>query len=284
VDDPHFIGWLPMPKVFARFLLPVAIGATVGLAAVAAVVAWGQPSPGDGKWEEKTTTLVGVVYTDPYPMIRVPGDDPTAPPRTMLLVGEGKVGVNVRVAALHGLAVQVQGTRLERAGWRMLEVADAPDALTPADLSEAEQFRLRRSTPHPRGRVKLRGEIVDAKCYLGAMKPGEGRTHRGCALLCLKGGIPPLFISRSEETGPAIYLVASESGGAATDSLLDLAGLPVEVEGAIEEYGDLSVIRVGQASHTVDFRCGGGKPGTILSPAAGTCRLRSARRSVPLRR
>lgn len=245
MDDSHFIGWLPMPKAFARFLLPVAIGAAVGLAIVAGVVAWGQRSPGDGRWEGHETTLVGVVYADPYAMIRVPGDGPTNSPRTVLLVGEGKVGVNDRVAALDGRAVRVQGTLLERAGWRMLEVADAPGALTPADLPEAEQLRLGRPTPRSLGRVQLRGEIVDAKCYLGAMKPGDGRTHRGCALLCLKGGIPPLFISRSEATGPAVYLVASESGGPAAGSLLDLAGVPSVVDGAIEEYGDLSVIRVG---------------------------------------
>jgi hypothetical protein len=191
VDDPHYIGWLPMPKAFAKFLLPVAIGAAVGLAVVAGVVAWGQRSPGDGMWDEKTTTLVGVMYTEPYPMIRVPGDNPTDLPRTVLLVGVGKVGVSDRVAALDGRAVRVRGTRLERAGWRMLEVADDPDALAPADLSEAEQLLLGRSAPHPRGRVTLRGEIVDAKCYLGAMKPGDGRTHRGCARLCLKGGMPP---------------------------------------------------------------------------------------------
>lgn len=244
MDDPHFIGWLPMPKAFAKFLLPVAIGATVGLAVIAGVVAWGQRSPGGGVWEEKTTTLVGVMYTEPYPMIRVPGDTPTDPPRTVLLVGEGKVGVSDRVAALDGRAVRVRGTRLERAGWRMLEVADASDALSPADLTEAEQHRLRRSAPQPLGRVSLRGEIVDAKCYLGAMKPGDGRTHRGCARLCLKGGIPPLFVSRSG-TRPTDYLVVGESWGPASDSLIDLAGLPVVVDGAIEEYGDLSVIRVG---------------------------------------
>ena len=28
-------------------------------------------------------------------------------------------------------------------------------------------------------RLWLRGEIVDAKCHLGGMNPGDGKTHHG---------------------------------------------------------------------------------------------------------
>jgi hypothetical protein len=36
----------------------------------------------------------------------------------------------------------------------------------------------------------LIGEIVDTKCFLGVMNPGEGKVPRECAALCLSGGIP----------------------------------------------------------------------------------------------
>lgn len=242
--DPHFIGWLPMPRAFARFLLPVAVGAVVGLAVVAGVVASRQRSPGDGRWDDHATTLVGVAYADPYPMIRVPGDGPTDAPRTVLLVGEGKVGARGRVAPHDGRPVRVRGTLLERAGWRMLELADAPESLAPADVPEADQVRLRRSAPQPIGRVSLRGEIVDAKCYLGAMKPGDGRTHRGCAVLCLRGGVPPLFVSRSGGTGPVIHLVTDDARGPADGTVLDLAGVPISVDATVERLDDILVIRL----------------------------------------
>lgn len=45
--------------------------------------------------------------------------------------------------------------------------------------------------------VTLDGELVDSKCYLGTMKPGDGKTHKSCAILCLRGGIPPLFVSKA---------------------------------------------------------------------------------------
>jgi hypothetical protein len=29
--------------------------------------------------------------------------------------------------------------------------------------------------------MTLTGEIVDSKCYLGVMNPGQGKVHRDCA-------------------------------------------------------------------------------------------------------
>jgi hypothetical protein len=42
----------------------------------------------------------------------------------------------------------------------------------------------------------LRGEIVDTKCYLGVMTPGEDKVHRGCAVRCISRGVPPAFLVR----------------------------------------------------------------------------------------
>lgn len=241
---PHFVGWLPMPRAFARFLLPVAAGVIVGLVAVAATVASGRRSPGRGVWEDRPTTFVGIAYAEPYPTLRVPGDNPGDPPASVLLVGEGKFGAADRVRPHDGRPVRVTGTLLRRDGWRMLELASTGDGVRPVDLPEPELAGLRRPPPRTRGRVTLRGEIVDSKCYLGAMKPGDGRTHRGCALLCLKGGVPPLLVSRAGGGSRSIYLLASESRGPAHERLLNLAGLPVVVEGGVESLDDLSVLRV----------------------------------------
>ena len=45
--------------------------------------------------------------------------------------------------------------------------------------------------PRPLGSLQIEGEIVDIKCWLGRMKPGDGRTHRACGQFCIQGGIPP---------------------------------------------------------------------------------------------
>ena len=44
----------------------------------------------------------------------------------------------------------------------------------------------------------LRGEIVDGKCWMGVMNPGEGQVHRDCADRCLRGGLPPMFVAGAE--------------------------------------------------------------------------------------
>lgn len=251
--DPHFIGWLPMPRAYARFLAPVAIGLLIAAVVVAGVIARGQRSPGDGQWDDDSTrVLVGVVYSEPYAMIRVPGPGPDDPPVTVLLVEEGKFGAKDRVQPFDGRPVRVVGTLLARDGWQMLELAAGEDGLRPSDLPANEQARLRRSAARPLGRATLRGEIVDSKCYLGAMKPGAGKSHRGCAVLCLRGGIPPLFVSQASGANPSTYLLTSDDLGPIDGPVLDLAGLPVTVEASVEKLDDISVIRLSRPAVRVD--------------------------------
>jgi hypothetical protein len=239
--DPFFIGWNPMPQRYARFLAPVACALLVALAVGSAVLAWVQRSPGPGAWADHTTTFTGIVYAEPYAMIRVPGE-PGVPPRTILLVNEGKFGAKDRVRSHDGKPVRVRGTLISRAGWQMLELADGDEGLRVAELPEAEQSALRFPPAKPLGPVTLRGEIVDSKCYLGAMKPGGGRTHKGCAVLCLKGGLPPVFVSRDE--GDVLYLLVGADGGSLDPAYFDLAADTVRLSGRVEEWGGLRVLRV----------------------------------------
>lgn len=239
--DPFFIGWFPMPRRYARFLAPLAGTLVVALAVGGAVLAWGQRSPGPGTWDDATTNFTGIVYAEPYAIIRVPGDE-GGPPRTVLLVSEGKFGAKDRVNPHDGRPVRVSGTLLARDGWLMLELAPGDDGLRPAELPGAEQAALRREPPRERGPVSLRGEIVDSKCYLGAMKPGAGRTHKGCAVLCLKGGVPPVFVSRDESD--ALYLLVSADGGPLAPAYFELAADIIRLDGRVEEWGDLRVLKV----------------------------------------
>ncbi len=243
--DPFFVGWLPMPRRYARFLLPVACLLVVAAAVGGAVLAWGQRSPGPGTWDDDTVTLTGVVTAEPYARLRVPGDA-GGPPRTLLLVNEGKFGAKDRVRPFDGRPVRVRGTLLARGEWRMLELADGDDALSAADLPEVDAAALRTPPATPLGPVELRGEIVDSKCFLGAMKPGGGRTHKGCAVLCLRGGVPPAFVSRDE--GDVLYLLTGPDGGPLAPTYFDLAGDRVRLAGRAERWGDLRVLRVDRAS------------------------------------
>jgi hypothetical protein len=111
-------------------------------------------------------------------------------------------------------------------------------------MPEAQRQRLRRLPPEPIGVVTLAGEIIDSKCYLGAMKPGGRKTHKGCAILCLSGGVPPMLVTRAGGSREQFYLLVGPDGGPIAHDVLDFVGDPVELTGAVERQGDLQVLRV----------------------------------------
>ncbi|MDE0594963.1 MAG: hypothetical protein OSB65_06930 [Roseibacillus sp.] len=53
------------------------------------------------------------------------------------------------------------------------------------------------------GETTLKGEIMNAKCYLGGMNPGNLKAHRACAIHCIQGGIPLVLLLRDRAGGPA---------------------------------------------------------------------------------
>ena len=79
----------------------------------------------------------------------------------------------------------------------------------------------------------LVGEIVDTKCYLGAMKPGRGKPHRDCASLCIRGGIPAALLVRMKSGERQLVHLMHSSGRPVGPEALDWAGQPVEVTGLL---------------------------------------------------
>ncbi len=251
--NEFYVGYFKTPPALARFLrwvLPILIVA--GLA-VAWFVSRSQNDPGDGVWHDDAQAFVGRIAATPYPLIRVPSAQPGRPVETILLVSEGKHGGGERVAALDGRIARARGTILARDGRRLLELADT-DALT-ADqsLSPAEAARLAAPSVVPMGQVTLRGEIIDPKCYSGAMKPGEGKAHKECATLCIAGGIPPMFVTLDDAGHRSYYLLTNPAGEALADSALHEKVLPfvadaVEISGVLEARDDLQVFKIDPAS------------------------------------
>lgn len=226
--DEFFVGWLPTPSLYARFLRPVVVlvlllGLTAGI-----LFALQQRSPGTGLWEDEAPrTFEGIVSAEPYALLRTPE-------RTILLVEEGKFGAVERVRPFDGQAVRVKGTLLHREGRWMVELSDL-ERLGPSRLP----LRVL-----PLGRTTLRGEIIDPKCYLGAMKPGNGKTHKACACLCIRGGIPPMLLSRDANGNERFHLLMTSDRQPMNDDVLPYVGEPVEVTGEEECDGDLNMLRV----------------------------------------
>lgn len=251
--DEFFIGWLPTPPGYARRCLIVAIGVVVLAAAVAAVVAAQQHHPGPGRWDTDAVVQVdGYLFTRPYPMLRVPASGGQAS-RTILLVEKGKFGARSRAESLgahvDGLPVRASGTMLRRDGRMMLELGAGAAGLRPLKTEESHALApvLTRKLAAAEA-FHLRGEVIDPKCYFGAMRPGGGKTHKACAMLCISGGIPPMLVVRDREGAEDFYLLAKENGGPANELVLPFVGDMVEVMGQLEVVDDLRILRLDAAT------------------------------------
>lgn len=87
------------------------------------------------------------------------------------------------------------------------------------------------------------GEIVDTKCYLGAMKPGRGKPHRDCASLCIRGGIPASLLVRTESGERSLVHLLSLDGQPLGHEVLEWVGEPVEVWGTLRRHDDRLFLR-----------------------------------------
>jgi hypothetical protein len=244
-NSDFFVGYLPTPAGARHLLLWFSVFACLALVVVSGILAAGQRDPGTGRWETAVSrTFDGLLISKPYPVLRM--FDPAHPniKRTFLLVSEGKFGVESRARKWESKPVRVTGTILDRDGRSLLELADDADAIQPAQISDEQLATLSSWPSLDSGRVTLRGEIIDPKCYIGAMKPGGGKTHKACAQLCLSGGIPPMLVTRNPAGEETYYLLAGPAGGPMQRVVLPYVGDPVQVAGTLRRLGDLFIISV----------------------------------------
>lgn len=248
--DAFFVGYMPVPRALVGFLAVVAGGLIGAGVAVAAVFAVAQGDWGDAsfRWGDGYQTRTGVLLAEPYPVLYTPPDADHPRGRAVVLSGQGKRGVQAAAEALEGGAADVGGIALGRGevGVEFIQVGGKV-RLRPAEDAAAVPAGWRPATDDLGART-LRGEIVDSKCYLGAMRPGQGKTHKLCANLCLIGGIPPMFVVYREEGAPLVMLLGDRAGKALPDDVLAHTGHYVELTGQLERRADLLVFRVDSGS------------------------------------
>ncbi|MCI0638437.1 MAG: hypothetical protein L0Y72_04650 [Gemmataceae bacterium] len=251
-NDEFFVGWLQTPQGYVRFLKPMVLALVAIGGVVAGALAFFQRDPGNGHWDDtKIVTLRGVAITKPYAMLRVAGDNPGDAPRTFLLVEDGKFGALPRVSALvqgseEGVRVEVRGTILHRDDRWMLAFEEGEQSLRILTQEEASWLPfLGWSSPKLLAEsITLRGEVIDPKCYLGAMKPGGGKTHKACAMRCIAGGIPPMLVTRDAAKRETFYLLVTPEGAVANDAVYPFVGDQVELSGRAEQHDDVLVLKV----------------------------------------
>lgn len=235
-EAPFYVGYLDMPKALKGSVRVITLALLLIAGLAAAWIASGAREAGQGYWGYGIErTLTGRVALAPYPLLHLAGEAP----QTVILVVEGKLGAEAFVAPFDGRMVEVTGYDIHRGPWRMLELRAADDVRPVAGggLTIAE------GPPQPLGRVTLKGEIIDSKCFLGVMKPGEGPVHRACATLCILGGIPPMFALRDAAGNRAAYLLTDVAGNPVNHAVPPYVADPVEISGELERRGDILVLK-----------------------------------------
>lgn len=93
------------------------------------------------------------------------------------------------------------------------------------------------------GMQTLRGEIIDPKCYFGAMNPGYGKTHLSCAVRCISGGIMPVLKYEVNNQNKYAILVGL-NGEKINEAVLNFIGVPVEVKGSLSGIDNWGVLKI----------------------------------------
>lgn len=237
-EQDFFVGYLPAMPAASRGATRRFVGAIVlcvcGVAVGAATLV--RP-PAPASWNASARVVTGVISAEPYPVLHIKTESGE---RAAILVGFGKAGAPTALRDLHGQQVSLNtSVEMARSGSLVYELSDAnaATALGPGQLPVEEHL----------GRVRVRGEVIDPKCYAGTMKPGEGKIHRACAVRCISGGVPPVLASNSR-SGLAWYVLTGVHGEPIGQDILDFVADEVEVEGEITRRGALLRLAIDPAT------------------------------------
>jgi len=235
-----YVGYLPKaPPALARFLRRVVAALGLLAAVVALLLVTGQMPFANSTFEYgKVRSFEGTIALKPYPTLLVarPGEVAPSDARSeYLLVAPGKHGADELASSFDGHQVRLQGQLIYRDGKTMVEIV--PGSMVASGSAAADQQPLRDMGP-----MTISGEIVDSKCYLGVMNPGQGKVHRDCAARCLSGGIPPILVSAE---GSKQYLLLDMNGKAlGHDDLREFIAEPVSVEGEVLQRGKMLFLKI----------------------------------------
>jgi hypothetical protein len=224
VKDDFYIGYEPLMPESLAGRIAVTAGALVVLAlTLAALLSAAQRRAPSAIFEYGVQhTWEGRIVESPYPALVT--DDGG----WYWLVAPGKRGAARLSKGLDGRRVRLSASLIQRDRDRMLEVV-------PASVSTLPDRSVEPPGAATIGVRTIDGEIVDSKCHLGVMKPGDGPTHRDCAVRCLLGEVPPMLVPASGRSGRLVLVMADPVAFAA--KVAALAGRPVRVRGLLFERG-----------------------------------------------
>ncbi len=277
--DPFYIGYLPKaPKAVASVVVKAVSGIAVVLLVVALSIALRQQPAENSVFEFGTyTTITGVIFEKPYPLLRVNAGTNTqgnAVYQSIPLVNLGKRGVAHiidelgRNTALNQAEVTISGTLIYYDGKSLLELSEGKASIKGTKQASSPVQAQATGTWHE---ATLAGEIVDGKCFFGVMKPGYGKAHRSCAVRCIAGGIPPVLSVKNSSGGYDYYLLTGPNGQAYNQQVLPYTGKPVTISGRWRQVDDWQELQVTNLQTAQAGPARGTKPNNWLASGITVC-------------
>jgi nitrite reductase/ring-hydroxylating ferredoxin subunit/catechol 2,3-dioxygenase-like lactoylglutathione lyase family enzyme len=246
--NDFYIGWQKAaPKAYATLAWQSAL--LVGLCGM--MLLWGitlhQRHISDVKFlDGDKNGYRGQLVAQPFPALRMMhGRDAYGNPEvtTFPLMNAWKFGAGHAVQKILGNKqtqnVVVHADLLEREGVRALTLHDRPDAIQL--INDAALPAAKLSEEHD---TLIEGMIIDPKCYLGAMNPGEGKPHRSCAIRCIEGGIMPMVVFKGKNGKQQYAVLLGASGEPVNQRIGYAVAEPVALRGKIFSFDNWLVLKV----------------------------------------
>jgi hypothetical protein len=249
-----YIGWQPKaPASFAKQIKKVLLILFPAAIIVGLVLSSFQKKFSTANFEfGKLTEVKGIYLNSPLPMLKViAGKDSwgNATYITIPLVGYGKHGAATAIMQLekeknisfNNKELTLKGTLLYSDGKTLLQINKDDNPVIAVDKDAGLSLP---STQKDLGIQKIKGEIIDPKCYFGVMKPGEGKVHRDCAIRCILGGIPPVLKVMNENGEKNYYLIVGPNGESMNEAVQDFVAEPVEIDAKAVQQDDWIILYV----------------------------------------
>jgi methionine sulfoxide reductase heme-binding subunit len=239
-QENFYIGWLgnidiPTSKALKHFIIPsILIGFLFLLS-----FTFSQKKIANAEYRsDEIAEYTGIVSNTPFPHIRfTKSKDVFGNPKNEVLplVNAWKFGADTLISKWckrnNSCPATIRGTIISRVGVNIMELSEEENSFLPSETpSISIQSKIKLI-----GKASLRGEIIDPKCYLGAMNPGEGKPHRSCAIRCISGGIMPMVTYLENNERKYAVLVGTD-GEKINSKILDFVAEPVQIEGTLYQY------------------------------------------------
>jgi hypothetical protein len=243
--DEFYVGYEPtLPPLMARRVRAAVIGAATALLGVALLLtAMQRPLAGSSFDYGQHRKWSGQLVRTPAPAVLVPS--PNGHVRYWL-VGRGKHGADEVLRGIHDGWIEVVGALVSREDWRMIEAASVSPAPAPDGAAS-----LVVEPDQPGRTLTVRGEIVDSKCFLGVMNPGERTVHRDCAIRCLNGGVPPMLAWRDRDGRAGLAVLVDARGRLLHEQVHHAVGRKVDVSGRLFQVNGQPVFQLASIAGVV---------------------------------